>query len=148
MIKNESSYQKAVEKLKQDKEFIQSEKERFTNMGLNEEQIKMAISPLISFHEQLKEEVHYYERIKRGSFNPIHKFTDIGKTLVAYRIYLGMTQQELADKLKVSAAQISRDERNEYYGATTEKIEKVMTAMRMKATINVDVSVAGGQARA
>lgn len=139
MIKNEPAYQKAVEKLKQDQEFIASEKRRFEEMGLNSEQIKLAIQPLFSFHEQLKAEVEYYEKIKRGSFNPIYKFTDIGKTLIAYRIYLGMTQAELANKLGVSESQVSRDERHEYYGATTEKIETVMESMGMKATIHIEI---------
>ncbi|AJS61168.1 helix-turn-helix domain-containing protein [Paenibacillus sp. IHBB 10380] len=142
MIKNEAAYQKAQEKLKQDKDFIAREKMRFKEMGLNDEQIDMAIEPLISFHEQLKEEVEYYERIKRGSFNPIYKFTDIGKSLIAFRIYINMSQSDLARKLGVSDAQVSRDERNEYYGATAEKIEAVMSAMGMKATINIEV-VAG-----
>lgn len=140
MIKNEAAYQKAQEKLKQDKDFIAIEKMRFKEMGLNDEQIDMAIEPLISFHEQLKEEVEYYERIKRGSFNPIHKFTDIGKILIAFRIYINMSQSDLARKLEVSDAQVSRDERNEYYGATAEKIEAVMNAMGMKATINIEIA--------
>jgi len=62
------------------------------------------------------------EKIKRGSFNQIYKFTDIKKALIAYRIYLEMTQAKLANKLGVSESQLSRDERHEYYGATTEKI--------------------------
>lgn len=144
MIKNEAAYQKALEKLKQDKEFIASEEKRFEEMGLNKEQVDMAIQPLISFHEQLKEEVKYYERIKRGSFNPIHKLTDIGKSLIAYRIYIGMSQAKLADKLGVSESQVSRDERHEYYGATTEKIETVMKAMGMKTVISIEVSAGEG----
>ncbi|WP_151736790.1 helix-turn-helix domain-containing protein [Paenibacillus tengchongensis] len=138
MIKNETAYQKAQEKLKQDKDFILREKMRFTEMGLTNEQIEMAIEPLLSFHEQLKEEVEYYEKIKRGSFNPIYKFTDIGKNLIAFRIYINMTQAELARRLEVSEAQVSRDERNEYYGATAEKIEAVMNAMGMRATIKIE----------
>lgn len=140
MIKNESAYQKAVEKLKQDQAFIAGERKRFEKIGLTVEQVEMAVQPLISFHEQLKAEVEYYERIKRGSFNPIYKFTEIGKTLIAYRIYLGMSQAELAKRLKVNESQVSRDERHEYYGATTEKIENVMEVMGMKATINIEVS--------
>lgn len=142
MIKSESAYQKAVERLKVDKEFIVSEKKRFAELKLTEEQIEMAIQPLISFHDQLEEEIKYYERIKRGSFNPIYKFTDIGKSLIAYRIYLGMTQAKLAELLGTSESQVSRDERHEYYGATTEKIENVMKAMGMKATINIEITVA------
>ncbi|TMV49567.1 transcriptional regulator [Paenibacillus mesophilus] len=144
MIKNETAYQKALDKLKQDKKYIAKEKLRFKEMGLNDEQINMAIEPLLSFHEQLKEEVEYYERIKRGAFNPIHKFTDIGKSLIAYRIYLNMTQSELARRLEVAEAQVSRDERNEYYGATAEKIEAVMNAMGMKATINIEIAAGLG----
>lgn len=140
MIKNETAYRKAIEKLKQDQEYITSEKKRFEKIELSAEQIDMAIQPLISFHEQLKAEVDYYERIKRGSFNPIYKLTDIGKTLVAYRIYLNMPQIELAKRLNVSEAQVSRDERNEYYGATTEKIETVIQALGMKATINIEIA--------
>ncbi|HIE8456403.1 TPA: helix-turn-helix domain-containing protein, partial [Bacillus cereus] len=117
-------------------------KKRFAELKLNEEQIEMAIQPLISFHDQLEEEIKYYERIKRGSFNPIYKFTDIGKSLIAYRIYLGMTQARLAELLGTSESQVSRDERHEYYGATTEKIENVMKAMGMKATINIEITVA------
>lgn len=90
--------------------------------------------------QPLKAEVEYYERIKRGTFNPIYKFTDIGKTLIAYRIYLNMPQFELAKRLQVSEAQVSRDERNEYYGATTEKIENVMKALGMRATINIEIA--------
>ena len=51
--------------------------------------------------------------------------------MIAYRIYLGLSQQELADRLGVSASQVSRDERNEYYGATLERLQEVMEAMRM-----------------
>ena len=124
--------------------FLISSYHCFEEMGLNSEQIKLAIQPLFSFHEQLKAEVEYYEKIKRGSFNPIYKFTDIGKTLIAYRIYLGMTQAELANKLGVSESQVSRDERHEYYGATTEKIETIMEAMGMKAIINIEIDGAVG----
>ncbi|WP_349775629.1 helix-turn-helix transcriptional regulator [Halalkalibacter oceani] len=46
----------------------------------------------------------------------------LGKTLIAYRIYLGMSQQDLAERLGVSPSQVSRDERNEYYGARLERL--------------------------
>lgn len=129
MIKTDAAYKQAVEKLEDDLKFIEKQKKSLEEMGLTEEQIEKAIEPTRSFHEQLKEEVEYYEQIKRGEFEPIINLNTIGKTLIACRIYLGMSQKKLAEKLGVSTAQVSRDERNEYYGATIEKIQKVMDAM-------------------
>jgi DNA-binding XRE family transcriptional regulator len=129
MIKTDTAYKIAVEKLKEDLCFIGDQKESLKELGLSEDQISKAIEPSISFHEQLKEEVEYYERIKRGEFEPIFNLHTLGKTLIACRIHLGVSQNELAKRLGVSPAQISRDERNEYYGATVEKIQKVMDAM-------------------
>ena len=138
MIKTENAYKQAIEKLKQDKEFIKEQTKKFEEMGLEPDHIELAISPYISFHEQLKEEVDYYERIKRGEFEPVINLHTIGKTLIAYRIYLGLTQQDLAERLKVTPSQVSRDERNEYYGATIERIQSVMEAMKMNSVTKID----------
>lgn len=131
VIKTEAAYSKALDKLKEDKLFIESQKKALEDMGLTQEQIEKALQPSISFHEQLKEEVVYYERIKRGEFDTIINFHELGKALIAYRIYLGMSQQDLAKRLGVSSSQVSRDERNEYYGATIERLQQVMEAMGM-----------------
>lgn len=138
MIKTEQAYKQAVEKLKQDKEFIKEQTEKFEEMGLEPEHIELAIQPYISFHEQLKEEVDYYERIKRGDFEPVINLKTIGKTLIAYRIYAGLSQQDLAERLNVSPSQVSRDERNEYYGATIERIQNVMEAMGMLSITKIN----------
>lgn len=131
MIKTESAYKKALEKLEEDKVFIAKQKKELEKMGLTNEQIERALQPSITFHEQLKEEVVYYERIRRGEFELIINLHNLGKTLIAYRIFLGMSQQELAKRLGVSESQVSRDERNEYYGATIDRIQQVMEAMGM-----------------
>lgn len=137
MIKTESAYKKALEKLRADKAFIQEQKKELERMELTKEQVEKALQPSITFHEQLKEEVVYYERIRRGEFDTIINLQNLGKSLIAYRIYLGMSQQELADRLGVSASQVSRDERNEYYGATLERIQQVMDVMQMVAKTEI-----------
>lgn len=141
MIKNETAYKKALNALKEDQKVIQARKLQFSEQNLNEDQIEQLLQPLISFNEQLKSEVEYYERIKRGNFNSVLNLTDMGKLLIAYRIYLNMSQAELANKLGVSEAQVSRDERHEYYGATTEKIEKVKEAMGMRTKTSIELPV-------
>ncbi|OFW78852.1 MAG: transcriptional regulator [Alicyclobacillus sp. RIFOXYA1_FULL_53_8] len=140
MIKTEAAYQKALQKIKEDIEFIQSERTRFEQMGLTPSQVEKAVEPLISFHEQLQEEVTYYEKTRRGEFDPIVNFSTIGRTLIAYRIFIGMSQHELADNLGVPESQVSRDERNEYYGATKERIGEVMDAMGMKTVTRIELT--------
>ncbi|MEK4406523.1 helix-turn-helix transcriptional regulator [Sporosarcina sp. FSL K6-6792] len=137
MIKTETAYKKSLEKLQEDKLFIRDQKKVLEDMGLTGEQVEKALQPSITFHEQLKEEVVYYERIRRGEFEPIINLHNLGKSLIAYRIYVGLSQQELADRLGVSASQVSRDERNEYYGATLERVQEVMEAMRMVAKMEI-----------
>ena len=74
------------------------------------------MQPALSFHAQLVEEVEWYERVCRRDFETIHTLNAIGRLLIAARIANGLTQQGLAERLGVSAAQVSRDERNDYHG--------------------------------
>lgn len=137
MIKTETAYKKALNRLQEDQSFIQKQKKTLVDKGLTAEQVTKALQPTISFHEQLKQEVTSYEHIIRGEFDTIINLHDIGKVLIAYRIYLGISQQELANRLDTSPAQVSRDERNEYYGATIERLQQVMEAMSMVSETRV-----------
>lgn len=71
MIKTESAYKKALEKLEEDRQFIAKQRKSLEELGLTEEQIEKAMQPSISFHEQLKEEVAYYESVRKGDFETI-----------------------------------------------------------------------------
>lgn len=106
--------------------------------GLSKAQIQLAIDPLASFALQLKEEVEEYEKIKRGEFGALENLEGLGRMLVAVRISKGIKQKDLAEKLGVKEAQVSRDERNEYYGASVEKIQKVLNALGVTLKSEVD----------
>jgi transcriptional regulator with XRE-family HTH domain len=58
--------------------------------------------------------------------------------LIALRIANGVTQTELAERLGVSASQVSRDERNEYYGVTVERAQRVVEALNESLRIQVE----------
>lgn len=140
MIKTETAYRRAKEKLKDHTVYIANEKLRFQSIGLSKEQALLAIQPLLSFKGELEEEIHNYEMIKQGTFLPVENIVEIGKHLIAHRIYMDLSQAELAKRLGVSEAQVSRDERNEYEGATTEKIQSVMNALGLKTTIRIEMA--------
>ena len=57
--------------------------------------------------------------------------------LIAMRIYQGLTQRELADKLGVHESQVSRDERNEYAGITVERANRILEALGAELRTNI-----------
>jgi DNA-binding Xre family transcriptional regulator len=96
---------------------------------LSKEEIKRALDPVRSFHEQLKEEVESYERLKRGEFDELRNFEGLGRLLIALRIAKRVSQRDLAERLGIHESQVSRDERNEYHGVTVERANRVLEAL-------------------
>ncbi len=138
MIKTEQEYLEAKKRLEQEYKTLENHEKKMKSAGLTIEQMKLAIDPLVSFTLQLREEVEEYEKLKRGQFDPFVNLSGLGRSLIALRIYKGMTQKELAKKLDVLEPQVSRDERNEYHGASIEKIQKVLAALDV--TIKSEIS--------
>lgn len=129
MIKTESEYKAMVQRLESDLDYMRQQEKVLQDMGLSAQEVCRAMEPSRAFHEQLKEEVEYYERIKRFDFEALENFRDFGRFLIALRIALGLTQSDLAKRLNVSVAQVSRDEKNEYHGISIEKANRVLEAL-------------------
>lgn len=128
MIRNETEYREAVKRIKEESKRLMDQQKKLGEMDLSREQIKRAMDPMRSFHEQLKEEVASYERLRRREFEEVRNFAGIGQLLIALRIAQGLSQRELAFRLEVHESQVSRDERNEYRGITMERAERVLEA--------------------
>src|SRR5688572_1350183 len=107
MIRNESEYQEAVERLKAEAVRLKDQQSKLREMGLARDEIKRAMDPLRSFHEQLQEEVTSYERLKRGEFDEVRNFDGFGRLLIALRIAQGLSQRDLAERLSVHESQVS-----------------------------------------
>jgi ribosome-binding protein aMBF1 (putative translation factor) len=69
------------------------------------------------------------EHRKRGELGEIRNLHGLGRTLVALRIALGLTQRELAERLGVHESQVSRDERNEYHAVTVDRASRILDAL-------------------
>ena len=129
MIRNESEYQEAVERISKQAARLKAERTKLQEMDLSKEEIKRALDPLRSFHEQLKEELDSYERLQRGEFEELRNFEGVGRLLIALRIAKGVSQRELAERLGVHESQVSRDERNEYHGVTVERANRIVEVL-------------------
>ena len=112
---------------------------RVNAAGLKAEEINRVIDPMESFHLQMKEEVESYERLKRGEFEELDNLRGLGHLLIALRIARGISQRELAKRLEVHESQVSRDERNEYFGITLERAMKILDALDARLRTKVEL---------
>lgn len=139
MIRNESEYQEASARLAEEWKRLADHRARLKETGLSDEEIKRVIDPMESFHLQLKEEVESYERLKRGEFEELENFRGFGHLLISLRIAQGISQRELAKRLSVHESQVSRDERNEYFGITLERAVKILDALNVRLHTKVEI---------
>lgn len=133
MIKSEREYTATKQKL----EAIQQEMNKIKTFYKDQPKLAQAgVLGIEAFGLQLQDEVTEYEAIKRGKI-PAYFFEvdNLGLLLIALRIKSGLTQMDLADKLGVSQAQVSRDENNDYYGVGMVKVKQILKAL------NVDLQV-------
>ena len=140
MIRNEAEYQEASARVADERQRLADHRVRLKEAGLSEEEIRRVIDPMESFHLQLKEEVESYERLKRGEFEELENFRGFGHLLISLRIAQGMSQRELAKRLNVHESQVSRDERNEYFGITLERAVKILDALNVRLRTRVEIA--------
>jgi len=140
MIHNEKEYAEAINRLTEENDRLSLYRKRLKEEGLSAEAVQRVVDPMESFHLQLKEEVESYERLKRREFDELDNFRGFGHMLISLRIAQGITQRELAKRLGVHESQVSRDERNEYFGITLERAMKVLTALhvRLRTTVQIE----------
>ena len=137
MIRNENEYQQALKRLEEDRRFAEHQRATLVESGLDPEEVKRAMDPLLAFQAQLREEVGWYERVSQGDVGPILRLTELGRFLIALRISQGLTQRQLAERLDVSEAQVSRDERNEYHGISVERAQRILDALGVTVVVDV-----------
>src|ERR1700728_4507939 len=139
MIRNEAEYQNASVHLKEEQTRLAEHRARLEATGMSRDEIKRVIDPMESFHLQLQEEVESYERLKRGEFDELENLRGLGHLLIALDIAEGISQRELALRLDVHESQISRDERNEYFGITLERTIRILDALNVRLRTKVEM---------
>jgi ribosome-binding protein aMBF1 (putative translation factor) len=139
MIRNETEYQEASARLTEERARLAEHRGRLRDAGLSDGEIKRVIDPMESFHLQLQEEVESYERLKRGEFDDLDNLRGLGHLLISTRIAQGISQRDLARRLGVHESQVSRDERNEYFGITLERAVKILDVLNVRLHTKVEI---------
>jgi plasmid maintenance system antidote protein VapI len=78
-------------------------------------------------------------KLKRREFDELANFRGFGHMLISRRIARGLTQRELAKRLGVHESQVSRDERNGYFGITLERAMRVLAALHVRLRTAVEI---------
>lgn len=141
MIRTDAEYKNAQEKLDQEQETLQRQREQLEEMDLSDEEVERALEPMISFRDQLREEMETYERMRRGDLSTLHNLNSIGRWLIGARIAKGWSLSKLADELGVSVQQVSRDEQNEYHGITTKRAQRILETLGVRFRLEVEEPV-------
>lgn len=142
MIRNEAEYREAVERVTAERNRLADHRVRLKAAGLSDDEVKRVTDPMESFHLQHVEELESYERLKRGEFDELENFRGLGHLLISLRIAQGVSQRELAKRLGVHESQVSRDERNEYFGITFDRAMKVLDALGVRLRSRVEIATA------
>jgi transcriptional regulator with XRE-family HTH domain len=87
--------------------------------------------------DQMQGQLNWYDRARRGDIIPLSDLRSIGLSLIALRIAKGLTQRQLAERLGVNEAQVSKDEKNEYAGISVERAQRVIDALEGSVTVAV-----------
>lgn len=145
MIRTEAEYRKAKKRLTRDEKTIRMQREQLEEMDLSDEEVERALEPMISFRDQLRENVETYERMRRGDLEVLHSLTSIGRWLIGARIAKGWSMSDLADALGVSVQQVSRDENNEYRSITTERAQRILEVLDVRFRAEVEELIVGAE---
>jgi DNA-directed RNA polymerase specialized sigma subunit len=137
MIRSEREYRETLRQIAEGRAFIEHQRTALIEQGHGPEEVKRGIDPLLSFQAGLTEEAAWYERVSRGQIDPIANLSQLGRLLIALRIKHGLTQSQLAERLGVSEAQVSKDERNEYHGIGVDRAQRIAEAMGETLTVGV-----------
>ena len=137
MIKTRHEYENLKAQLVAEEGRLEEQRRVLQAAGLGAEQLALAMMPLVSFSEQLRAELRSYDRIVQGDFSGLSNLRTAGRLPIALRLAAGISQAELARRLGTSSSQVSRDEKDEYYGATLEKVGRVFDALGFEGDIQV-----------
>jgi transcriptional regulator with XRE-family HTH domain len=134
MIRNERELRETRARVEDFNAQIEVTRRQLAQQGALEEEIELATDPLHVLVAELSFDIRFYERLRSEGVSavPSYPSEESGKELIALRIAKGWSQKQLAQALEVSEAQISRDERNDYQGITSERRARILQALAVE----------------
>ena len=141
MIRREKAYKIGLELIDKYLEYVKNQRDDLNARDLPVEYVNTALEAPLSFIEGIKDDVTEYENFKNGNFLKITDISSIGRLLVGARIYKGMSEKDLADKLKVKESRILADEANEYFNISISRAQQILNAIDPSISFSLTLEV-------
>ena len=138
MIRNDTEYKRVLQQIEEGRAYFHTQRASFQEQGIPVESATIALQATESFLLDLEEDAAAYLNAKSGHLAPLDDLKHIGRWLIHARIARGLSQRELAERLQVSEAQVSRDERNEYAKVGVDRAQAILDAMDVSLRIVED----------
>jgi transcriptional regulator with XRE-family HTH domain/Zn-dependent peptidase ImmA (M78 family) len=132
MISNERQYRITKSEAEKFRTALREfEKESATQEGIHPLLVQAQSDAMRSQLEDLEEELAEYERLKSGSVPiiQIDSFDEFADGLIKARIAAGLSQKDLAARLKLKEQQIQRYEAERYATASYQRLQEVARAI-------------------
>lgn len=140
MIKTQAEFREAHRRLQQLEQNIAIAADNLRSRGLTDAEINESIAGLLREHGQIQQEISWFQEAKKGHAVSQCKLKDIGSLLISLRLAKGLSQKDLARLLKVSSAQVSKDEQRNYSGLSFERAIKILDALEAKIDLHLDAN--------
>jgi len=137
MIRTQREYEQTQQTLKQWRASGEKLRASIEAVGLSPEHVEIAMAGHLAMQDQLAGELVWYENARQGNIYPLPDLRSIGLSLIALRLAKGLTQRQLAERLGVNEAQVSKDEKNNYHGISVERAQRIIDALEGSVTVAV-----------
>ncbi len=137
VIKTVREYEETRRRLDEVRDFAGKQRAALEAAGMPPQHVGLAMAPVLAMQDQMEDQLDWYDRARRGQIWPLPDLRAIGLSLIALRIAKGLTQRQLAERLGVNEAQVSKDEKNEYHGISVERAQRIIDALEGSVTVAV-----------
>lgn len=137
MIKTQREYDETQERATAMRGASERYRASLEQAGFSSEHVELGMAPMLTMLDQMEGELAWYENARNGKIHPLPSLKSIGLSLIALRLARGLTQRQLAERLGVNEAQVSKDEKNEYHGVSVERAQRIIDALEGSVTVAV-----------
>src|ERR1700712_2836832 len=134
MIKNEREYRITIAQATKFEQALSQSDASEIIAGLHPLIRKAQRDALQSQLDELREQINEYESLKSGqqAVISLNSLEELPRALIQARIAAGLTQRELAERMRLKEQQIQRYEATEYASADLARINEVARALGLR----------------